>query len=76
MDRVPDALHRDAGRVRGYFRGQAKLLCPAKSSQCCYTLPVRIPTRRVRELRRNQTEAEKAAWYLLRVEVGCCQIDP
>jgi very-short-patch-repair endonuclease len=27
---------------------------------------VRIPTQRVRELRRNQTEAEKAAWYLLR----------
>ena len=48
-----------AGRVRGYFRGQAKLLRPAKSSQCCYTLPVRIPTQRVRELRRNQTEAEK-----------------
>jgi very-short-patch-repair endonuclease len=27
---------------------------------------VRIPTPRVRELRRGQTEAEKAAWYLLR----------
>ena len=27
---------------------------------------VRIPTPRVRELRRSQTEAEKAAWYLLR----------
>jgi len=27
---------------------------------------MRIPTRGVRELRRNQTEAEKAAWYLLR----------
>ena len=27
---------------------------------------MRIPTHRVRELRRNQTEAEKAAWYLLR----------
>jgi uroporphyrinogen-III synthase len=27
---------------------------------------MRIPTQRVRELRRNQTEAEKAAWYLLR----------
>ena len=27
---------------------------------------VRIPTQRVRELRRGQTEAEKAAWYLLR----------
>ena len=52
--------------MRGYFLGQAKLLCPAKSSQCCYTLPVRIPTQRVRELRRDQTEAEKAAWYLLR----------
>lgn len=28
--------------------------------------PVRIPTKRIRELRRSQTEAEKAAWYLLR----------
>ena len=27
---------------------------------------MRIPTPRVRELRRSQTEAEKAAWYLLR----------
>jgi very-short-patch-repair endonuclease len=27
---------------------------------------VRIPTRRVRELRRNQTEPEKVAWYVLR----------
>ncbi len=27
---------------------------------------MRIPTERVRELRRSQTEAEKAAWYLLR----------
>ena len=27
---------------------------------------MRIPTQRVRELRRDQTEAEKAAWYLLR----------
>ena len=55
-----------AGRVRGCFRGQANLLCPAKSSHCCYTLLVRIPAQRVRDLRRNQPEAEKAAWYLLR----------
>jgi very-short-patch-repair endonuclease len=27
---------------------------------------MRVPTARVRELRRSQTEAEKAAWYLLR----------
>ena len=27
---------------------------------------MRVPTQRVRELRRKQTEAEKAAWYLLR----------
>jgi very-short-patch-repair endonuclease len=27
---------------------------------------VRLPTQRVRELRRGQTEAEKTAWYLLR----------
>ena len=52
--------------MRGYFRGRAELSCPAKCSQCCYALLVRIPTQRVRELRRDQTEAEKAAWYLLR----------
>jgi very-short-patch-repair endonuclease len=27
---------------------------------------VRVPTQRVRELRRDQTEAERTAWYLLR----------
>ena len=27
---------------------------------------MRIPTQRVRELRRTQTDSEKAAWYLLR----------
>ncbi|HMD97918.1 MAG TPA: endonuclease domain-containing protein [Terriglobia bacterium] len=27
---------------------------------------MRIPTQRVRELRHNQTEAEKAAWHLVR----------
>ena len=27
---------------------------------------MRLPTQHVRELRRNQTEAERAAWYLLR----------
>jgi very-short-patch-repair endonuclease len=27
---------------------------------------LRVPTKRVRELRHNQTPAEKAAWYLLR----------
>jgi very-short-patch-repair endonuclease len=27
---------------------------------------MRIPTQRLREMRRNQTEAERAAWYLLR----------
>jgi hypothetical protein len=32
-------------------------------SQRCYTLPVRIPTQRVRELRRTQTDSEKAVWY-------------
>ena len=31
-----------------------------------YTSLMRISTARVRELRRNQTEAEKAAWHLLR----------
>jgi uroporphyrinogen-III synthase len=29
-------------------------------------VPVRIPTSPVRELRRSQTEAEKAAWHILR----------
>lgn len=48
------------GRVRGSFDS------PRKWPPTCYTPPVRIPTKRVRELRRNQTEAEKAAWYLLR----------
>jgi uroporphyrinogen-III synthase len=27
---------------------------------------VRVPTKRIRELRRSQTEAENAAWHLLR----------
>ena len=27
---------------------------------------MRVPTERVRELRRHQTDAERAAWYLLR----------
>jgi len=31
-----------------------------------YAVPMRTPTPRVRELRRKQTEAEEAAWYLLR----------
>jgi len=46
-----------AGRVRGYFRHQPRR---------CYTVSLRLPTQRVRELRRNQAEAEKAAWHLLR----------
>ena len=32
----------------------------------CYTLYICIPTPRVRELRHSPTEAEEAAWYLLR----------
>ena len=32
----------------------------------CYNRPVRIPTARVRQLRASPTEAEKAAWSLLR----------
>ena len=35
-------------------------------TQACYTRPVRIPTQRARELRRDQTDAERMAWYLLR----------
>jgi len=52
--------------VRGFFSGRAKLSCPARPSHRCYTSSVRVPTQRVRELRREQTGAEKAAWYLLR----------
>jgi very-short-patch-repair endonuclease len=36
------------------------------SRQRCYSRSVRVPTSRVRELRANSTEAEKAAWALLR----------
>ena len=50
----------EASQVRGHFNGSRD------SSQSCYTLPVRIPVRPVRELRRSQTEAEKVARYLLR----------
>ena len=32
----------------------------------CYDRPMRIPTARIRELRASPTEAEKAAWNLLR----------
>jgi uroporphyrinogen-III synthase len=32
----------------------------------CYNQPMRIPTARLRELRANPTEAEKAVWSLLR----------
>ena len=35
-------------------------------SQHCYNRPVRIPTARIRELRASPTEAEAAAWALLR----------
>jgi uroporphyrinogen-III synthase len=33
---------------------------------CWYNPPMRIPTARIRELRASSTEAEKAAWKLLR----------
>jgi len=50
--------------------GEGSLRLPeqflSSASSRCYTPPVRIPTERVRGLRRSQTEAEKAAWYLLR----------
>jgi very-short-patch-repair endonuclease len=29
---------------------------------------MRVPTQRVRELRHDQTEAERTAWYLLRAQ--------
>ena len=63
---LPALSSAGAGRVRGYFRPQARLLRLTESFPCCYTLTVRIPTQRVRELRRDQTKAEKAAWYVLR----------
>jgi len=56
-ERVPEVR----GQVRGHFDRW-----PSFGSRRWYTPPMRVPTHRVRELRRNQTEAEKAAWYLLR----------
>jgi len=38
----------------------------APLTQACYTRPVRLHTQRVRELRRDQTDAERTAWHLLR----------
>jgi len=35
-------------------------------TQACYTRRLRVPTQRVCELRRDQTDAERTAWYLLR----------
>jgi very-short-patch-repair endonuclease len=53
-----------AGRVRGHLDRSCE---PFSSfSNCGYTRRMRIPTQRVRALRRNQTEAETAAWRLLR----------
>ncbi len=49
--------------------GDHAFRCLSKSSQsfvACYTPRLRVPIQRVRELRRAQTEAEEAAWYLLR----------
>ena len=37
-----------------------------RSRQRCYNQAVKVPTSRVRELRASPTEAEKAAWELLR----------
>jgi len=66
-----DRRFHQPARAGGGVIPTARLGCFARPSlrsrsQCCYTLLVRIPTQRVRELRHSQTEAEKAAWYLLR----------
>ena len=55
-----------AGRVRGRFHAPLARYRVFETLSCAILLPVRIPTPRVRELRRSQTEAEQAAWHLLR----------
>ena len=54
-ERVPEGTRAGEGSVRAGRVGAR-----------CYTLPMPISTPRVRELRHNQTEAERAAWHLLR----------
>ena len=49
------------------MRGQSPVQLSLRAcSPRCYTLYICIPTPRVRELRHSPTEAEEAAWYLLR----------
>ena len=48
---------------------RGKFSPPTKTCICsrrCYTLPMPVLTERLRQLRRNQTQAERAAWQLLR----------
>jgi len=53
--------------VASRARGQLPVgLSIRACSPRCYTPRMRIPNQRVREMRHNQTEAEKAAWHMLR----------
>ena len=55
--------------ARGTRADEGSVRSPSEfrwGSPRCYTLAVRVPTQRVREERRKQTEAEKAAWELVR----------
>jgi hypothetical protein len=65
-----------AGRVRGYFRRQAKFLQQSAALICP---GARIPNHRARELRRNQADAEDAEGQvvmLLRLILGVQATDP
>ena len=58
---------RGTSGARAY--GQSGFVCgftSTPSRQRCYTRPAKVPTFRARELRKSPTEAEKAAWRLLR----------
>ena len=59
-----------AAQNRGFaVSGQSEFVGGAASLPSrlrCYNRPVHIPTARVRELRASPTEAERAAWALLR----------
>ena len=60
----------DVGKCRGtYEGGRIRGSNPSPTaigSSRWYNPPMRIPTARLRELRASSTEAEKAAWELLR----------
>ena len=62
--RAPAFSSAGARRVRGYFRHEPNFSCPL--AQASYARPARLPTQRLPELRRDRTDAERTAWYLLR----------